>query len=365
MEKRAETEVRLLEKCAGEQEKGHWNSFVLKMSKERANSAGSAGSLLSSSQGHTDGENNDNDNLDRGSSDNPCFCSGNSSIMNSDFDSDSSHSGSSSRNNLNELVTSDMFLNYYDQEHSPQEGKCKLNSSEVDSEVDQWGWFDDNDHATGIQEGRKARSSWYKTVDSLHPSGSHIQPVKSDLEFSLLETLSKTDSTNSSLRIGGMDENDSVIVQWVNPNPSMSLTSSKSSTSCPLSSSGLGGDEMQISGCISGFRINRSKLGTMHAEFHYVFCYGSETFISWKRFGEFEKLHQIIRHFHDGGYRDFSKAVQQWNNIKDKQKSYRCLSVLYLIEKSVYLGRYIQDVLIESEGPGLLLMFARCEKIEI
>lgn len=362
MEKRSEwTDIH-----TGKQVKGPWSSFVEKTTKERTNSVGSTDSLLSSSQGHTDGENNDN----KSSSDNPSFYSENSSMMNSDLDSDSSHSSPSSRSNLNELVTSDMFLNLHDQgefnqEYPVQEHIRQSISSEMDSEVDQWGWFDDNDHAMGIQEGRNLRSAWYRTVDSLHPQGSHILPVKSDVEFSLLETLSRTGNMHGNFRMGGVDQNDSIIVQWVNPNPSMSLTSSKSSTHCPSSLSGLGGDEMQISGCISGFRIKRSELGMMHAEFHYMFCYGSETYNSWKRFGEFEKLHEIIRHFHDGGYCDFSKSIQQWNNIKEKQKPCRCLSVLYLIEKSVYLGKYVQDLLIESEAPGLLLMFARCERLEI
>lgn len=353
------------------QDNSQWSSFVEKMAKERMNSSVSSDSLLSSSQGHTDNENNDHDSAGKSKShDNSSFyASENSSLMNSDLDSDSSHSGSSSSDKLNELVTSDMFLNHLEiQEYSQLEQQESFSiSTEMDSDVDQWGWFDDNDHAMCIQEGRNVRSAWYKTVDSLHPGGSHIQPVKSDLEFSLLETLSMA-NPQGNLRMSEVDENNPVIVQWMNPNPSMSLISSKSlSNHCTSSSSSCVpvGDEMQISGCIHGFRIKLSELGTMHAEFQYVVCYGSETFNSWKRFGEFEKLHEIIRHFHDNGHRNFPKTVQQWNNIKQKQRSYRCFSISYLIEKSVYLGRYIQDLLIESEGPGLLLMFARCEKIEL
>merc|ERR1711871_1776412 len=112
--------------------------------------------------------------------------------------------------------------------------------------------------------------------------------------------------------------------------------------------------DIQLSGCINGFRIRRDDSYGMGpcAEFNFIFSYGSQTFNAWKRFSEFEKLQSIVRYFHDDENhpRSFAMTCKRWEEIKSKQRWFRDLSISYLIEKSIYLGRYIQSLLIESDG---------------
>ena len=56
--------------------------------------------------------------------------------------------------------------------------------------------------------------------------------------------------------------------------------------------------------------------------------------------GSFERLHDIVNYAHNNSVIDLSKSIKQWKLLRSKQKWFRCLSVIYLIEKSIYLGRY-------------------------
>lgn len=81
--------------------------------------------------------------------------------------------------------------------------------------------------------------------------------------------------------------------------------------------------------------------------------------MTYKRFGEFKKLSEILSHIHYNAYPVFTDSLSVWEGIVQKQKWYRCLSVTYLVEKSIYLGKFMQAILLDSPSPGLLLYFVR------
>ena len=157
---------------------------------------------------------------------------------------------------------------------------------------------------------------------------------------------------------GGSSVN--VLFQWRNPHPSLSLRSF--SGSIQDLSKGVNQDafDMRISCSIGGYRTVQYINGEILAEFQFILCYGSNSFVCWKRFKEFEKLYDIIRYSRrvvpDF---EFSKSMQEWRVLRAKRKWFRCLSVVYLIEKSIHLGKFTQQLLMECESPGLLLYFAR------
>ena len=149
----------------------------------------------------------------------------------------------------------------------------------------------------------------------------------------------------------------SILFKWRNPNPSMTLKCSGSSMDEPSESI-----ELRISCCIGGYRTVQLSCGSIRAEFQFIFSYGSKSFNCYKPFTEFRKLHKIISHVHKSNF-SFPKAIQEWNRLRSRQKWHRCLSVVYLIEKSVLLGRYMQALLMESDSPGLLLYFVQSKII--
>jgi len=156
-------------------------------------------------------------------------------------------------------------------------------------------------------------------------------------------------------------KDDMILFRWRNPNPSMSLKCSGSNfdVSSIVSSHTF---ELRISCCIGGYRIVQLPCGNSRAEFQFILSYGSRSFNCWKSFTEFKKLHEIVKYAHISND-NYPESVKEWRILKAKQKWYRCLSVIYLIEKSVFLGRYMQALLMESESPGLLLHFVQTEGI--
>ena len=124
----------------------------------------------------------------------------------------------------------------------------------------------------------------------------------------------------------------------------------------------VGSTELLISCFIGGYRTVQLSCGSIRAEFQFIFTYGSKSFSCWKPFTEFRKLHRIISHVHKSNY-TFPKTMGEWYRLRSRQRWYRCLSVVYLIEKSVLLGRYMQALLMECDSPGLLLYFVQSKAI--
>ena len=153
----------------------------------------------------------------------------------------------------------------------------------------------------------------------------------------------------------------SILFKWRNPNPSMTLKHSGSSLEKNLEPA-VGSFELRVSCFIGGYRTVQLQCGNIRAEFQFIFSYGSKSFSCWKPFTEFRKLHRIISHVHKSN-QSFPKTMEEWSGLRCRQKWYRCLSVVYLIEKSVLLGRYMQAMLMECDSPGLMLYFVQSKAI--
>lgn len=225
-----------------------------------------------------------------------------------------------------------------------------------DNSGDPWGWFNTESVDEKEQVSRDVRDSWFNNANSIgrpRLPGNSTQD-QNDLEWPR------------------------VLFLWKNPNPSMSCRCSSSNLNLHGFSSSF---DMRLSVAIGGYRTIQSPDGEINAEFQFIFCYGSRTFNCWKRFREFKKLHQIVKYahknyfLHDGveldehrfemhGASRFPKSMEAWDILKSRQKWTKCLSVVYLIEKSVFLGRFMQALLMESESPGLLVYFSQCSSIE-
>ena len=198
-----------------------------------------------------------------------------------------------------------------------------------------WGWFNMESVDEKVKENRDVREQWLKNVKDIN-------------------------------NLDGKDCDSNMIVvlfQWRNPNHSVSMRCSGSKNELVWNSSSF---DMRLSSAIAGYRIVQLSSGEICAEFNFLFCYGSRSFSCWKRFGEFKKLHSIVQYAHktEGNHFEmFPKSLENWRNLRAKQKFTKCLSVVYLIEKSIMLGRYVQSLLMESDSPGLLVYFSQCDNI--
>ena len=225
-----------------------------------------------------------------------------------------------------------------------------------DNSGNPWGWFSTESIDEKEQVSRDNRDSWFHNVNAI--------------DRPRLPGNSAGDKID--------EEWPKVLFQWKNPNPSISLRCSGSNLNLHGFSSSF---DMRLSVAIGGYRTVQSSDGEINAEFQFIFCYGSRTFNSWKRFREFKKLHQIVKYAHknyflqndadlDEQYFEirrasrFPKSMEAWSILQSRQKWIKCLSVVYLIEKSVFLGRFVQALLLESESPGLLVYFSQCSSIE-
>lgn len=189
---------------------------------------------------------------------------------------------------------------------------------------DDFCWFDTgNDTNTG----EALRSAWMDVV----------KQVSSDAEKVLQPT--------------------QILNEWHNPQPSLSL---KLSSNEILNAANYG---VRISSCVSGFRICQYPSGEIRAEFHFVFCYGSMSYMTWKPYGEFKKLAEIVTKVHNDRT-PFDKSLKEWQFLTEKKRWFRCLNIKYLIEKSIYLGRFMESLLHESPTPGLILAFVQNNRLQ-
>lgn len=195
-------------------------------------------------------------------------------------------------------------------------------SSSGEGESDLFGWFDNiPDAEEESSANNDVREAWVNLVSEISPRKSRRSknPV-------------------------------SILYSWNNPNPSVSMK---------MSSAGKSRYGMNISSCVSGIRICQYQSGDIRAEFNLIFCYGSVSYCSWKSYSEFSNLAQIVEHMHEHVHPIFPDTMKCWKLVVAKKRWFRCLNVLYLIEKSILLGRFIENLLHESPSPGLLLCFVQ------
>lgn len=205
--------------------------------------------------------------------------------------------------------------------HSTIDSSSSRNIADDD---DEFGWFDFNHETENQSSSEEIRSAWLKVV-----------------------------STVSSNKV----ENPAhVIYEWHNPHPSMSL---KLSTTDFAKGYGV-----NISSCVSGMRICQYASGEIRAEFHFVFCYGSMSYMSWKPYSEFKKLAGIITTLHRDTKSLFFQTLKAWSFIEEKKRWFRCLDIKYLIEKSILLGKFMEALLHEVPTPGLILAFIQNNRLQ-
>ena len=155
---------------------------------------------------------------------------------------------------------------------------------------------------------------------------------------------------------------ESILNVWINPNPELSIKSFvMEEEDAPLTSM----DYMNMTCCVSGFRIVQLKSGECIAQYNCIFCYGSRTFSSWKSPSEFKSLASIVKYIHGKDDSMFPETMHIWKLIETYEKWYVCLRAPYLIEKSIALGSFIQSLFAESPTPGLLVCFIQQKNFSV
>jgi hypothetical protein len=150
-----------------------------------------------------------------------------------------------------------------------------------------------------------------------------------------------------------------ILAQWINPNPECSVKMTSGGNFQFASHS------MSTSCCVSGFRIIQLDSGELTTEFLTIFCYGSRSYHSWKKFNEFKKLAGVIDYIHyqtvfDVGSLQFYATLDEWNRLMNNYKyhtCFPCFQVSYLIKVSIHLGRFMRSLFAECPTPGLILCF--------
>ena len=102
------------------------------------------------------------------------------------------------------------------------------------------------------------------------------------------------------------------------------------------------------------------------AQFRFIYSYGSQSHTSWRSYSEFRELATILTYIHQNVNKKlFVRSLKIWAYIEHKKKMFRDLSIKYLIEKSMYLNKFMESVLFESPNPALLLYFAQTLRFEV
>ena len=146
-----------------------------------------------------------------------------------------------------------------------------------------------------------------------------------------------------------------VLYQWRNPSPSISIRHVANDDAL---FSDIPGDTLEISCYMDGFRLVQYT-GEIKAEFCLMFCYGSRSYMSWKSYSEYREYYRAIHHIHTQIKPLFTQTIKDWADLQTRKKWFRCLSPHYLVEKCIYLGRFVQSSLLECPTPGLLLEFVQ------
>lgn len=146
------------------------------------------------------------------------------------------------------------------------------------------------------------------------------------------------------------------LIKWRNPNPSVSIKHISNAINVEFN-----GDALESSCYVDGFRIVQNCRGEIFAEFCLVFAYGSRSFLNWKSYTEFREYLEILSDVHKV-QPVFPKTLARWNELRNEMKWGRCLSVPYLIKKSIMLSLVAQSSFLESPTPALLFEFVQHKK---
>lgn len=144
------------------------------------------------------------------------------------------------------------------------------------------------------------------------------------------------------------------LIKWRNPNPSVSVKHISNALSAEFS----GHNALESSCFVDGFRIVQSFSGEVFAEFCLIFAYGSRSFLNWKSYSEFSEYLKILRDVHSV-QPVFPQTLGHWEELQKQKKWSRCLSVPYLIKKSILLSLVAQSSFLECPTPALLLEFVQ------
>lgn len=191
----------------------------------------------------------------------------------------------------------------------------------IASSASHYGWFESED--APAEEGAMVRDAWLQAV-----RGDSPDPSAADSEDSY-----------------------DVLFTWENARPAVANKYLSNGAMDPLAAG------MNVSGCVSGYRIvNR---GIIHAQFCVAFSYGSHTYKCWKRYSDFAELYDVVQYLHTQHTPVFARSLAAWEMLTRHRNVFRCLSVKYLIKKSIYLGKFIEALIFEAPSPGLMLDFIR------
>lgn len=146
------------------------------------------------------------------------------------------------------------------------------------------------------------------------------------------------------------------LIKWRNPNPSISVKHISNAITPEFN-----GDAMESSCFIDGFRIVQNYCGDIFAEYCLIFAYGSRSFLNWKSYTEFHEYIKILKDVHSV-QPVFSQTLARWEAVEKEKKWGRCLSVPYLIQKSILLSLVAQSSFLESPTPALLFEFVQHQK---
>lgn len=212
-----------------------------------------------------------------------------------------------------------------------------------------WGFYEDEFDATTKNKAANSeiRDAWlqlsYNMSSSSNPNKFNSEKVKSESK------LKKDEPYGPGI--------ESILNVWINPNPELSIKSFVVEEDSPFTSV----DYMNMSSCVSGFRIVQLNTGECIAQYNCIFCYGSRTFSSWKSPNEFKALASVVKYVHSLDDSMFPETLHIWKLIETYEKWYLCLRAPYLIEKSIALGSFVQSFFAESPTPGLMICFIEHE----
>ena len=147
-----------------------------------------------------------------------------------------------------------------------------------------------------------------------------------------------------------------ILLKWRNPNPSVSVKHISNRVSMEL-----GSDALESSCFVDGFRIVQNVHGDIFAEFCLIFAYGSRSFLNWKSYTEFNDYLKILKEIHNR-QPIFPQTMSRWEELQVKMKWQRCLSVPYLIKKSILLSHVAQASFLESPTPAILFEFVQLSR---
>jgi hypothetical protein len=133
----------------------------------------------------------------------------------------------------------------------------------------------------------------------------------------------------------------------------------QSTLSCRSFDKKASGVSINLWSSVNGYRIVQTPAG-MHAEFRVVLQSNGKKIVRWKRHSDFAELAKHIEKLPK-----LTATKHAWQAIAFNRRWFRCLSVKYLLWKSMKFDQLLRSLLFECSDPQLLIDFAeRREVIE-